>query len=86
MSVDQTMKFPAIADRGRCVGFLAWPLPGRERHEGLPEDYESYRGKAYYYDAPIIPAIEVAARIAARSGLIMRDTVTGTAKWPEKGD
>ena len=87
MSPDQTVKVPAIVDRDGPVGSLAWPLSGGERSAGLPDDYESYIGKAYYYDAPICPAIEIAVRIAASSGfIIMRDTGTGIAKWLEKGD
>jgi multimeric flavodoxin WrbA len=65
------------------VRFVAQQRIGTECKEWLPADNEFYRGKAYYYDAPVSPAIKVASEVMLRFVFfIMRDMGPGTVKWP----
>jgi multimeric flavodoxin WrbA len=78
--LDTSLPKPGFND---YVRFAAQQRIGTECREWLPADYEFYRGKAYYYDAPISPFIKLAAGAMLRFVFfIMRDMGPGMAKWP----
>jgi multimeric flavodoxin WrbA len=65
------------------VSFLIQQRIGTECREWLPADYEFYKGKAYYYEASVSPAIKIVAGGMMRLLLfIMKDMGPGTVKWP----
>jgi multimeric flavodoxin WrbA len=67
------------------IGFLVQQRIGTECKEWLPADYAFYKGKTYYYDASISPAIKIAAGIMTRFVFsIMRDLGPGTVQWPPR--
>jgi multimeric flavodoxin WrbA len=68
---------------GDYLRFVVQQRIGTECKEWLPADYEFYKGKAYYYEAPVSPAVKVAARALTRFVFfVMRDMGPGTVKWP----
>ncbi len=78
--LDTALPKPGFND---YVRFVAQQRIGTECKEWLPADYEFYKGKAYYYEAPVSPAIKVAAGVMLRFVFfIMRDMGPGTVKWP----
>ncbi len=89
----KTMKVLAIMgspkgkgnDFNDYVRFVVQQRIGTECKEWLPADYEFYKGKAYYYDASISPAIKMAAGFMMRFVFyIMRDLGPGTVQWPPR--
>ena len=68
------------------VRFAAQQRIGLECKEWLPADYEFYKGKAYYYDAPISPIVKASAGVMLRVlFFMMKDMGPGTVKWPRQG-
>jgi hypothetical protein len=67
------------------VRFAAQQRISIECKEWLPADYEFYKGKAYYYDAPVSPLIKLAAAVMLRFVFfIMRDMGPGNVRWPPR--
>lgn len=67
--------------------FVVQQRIGMECKEWLPADYEFSRGKAYYYDAPISPAVKMAAGARMRFVFfIMRDLGPGTVRRPARDE
>jgi multimeric flavodoxin WrbA len=65
------------------VRFVVQQRIGTECKEWLPADYDFYKGKAYYYEAPVSPTVKIAAGVMMRFVFfIMKDMGPGTVKWP----
>jgi hypothetical protein len=80
--LDTALPKPGFND---YVRFVVQQRIGTECKEWLPADYEFYRGKTYYYEAPISPVINVAAGVMTRFVFfILRDLGPGTVQWPAR--
>jgi multimeric flavodoxin WrbA len=80
--LDTALPKPGFND---YVRFVVQQRIGTECKEWLPADYEFYRGKTYYYEAPISPVIKVAAGVMTRFVFfILRDLGPGTVQWPAR--
>ncbi|OPY26928.1 MAG: Iron-sulfur flavoprotein [Methanocella sp. PtaU1.Bin125] len=67
------------------VRFVVQQRIGTDCREWLPADYEFYKGKAYYYDAPVSPLIRLAASVMLRFAFfMMRDMGPGSVRWPPR--
>ncbi len=80
--LDTALPKPGFND---YVRFAAQQRISIECKEWLPADYEFYKGKAYYYDAPVSPLIKLAAAVMLRFVFfIMRDMGPGNVRWPPR--
>ncbi|HEY3273936.1 MAG TPA: flavodoxin family protein [Methanocella sp.] len=82
--LETTLPKPGFSDYLR---FIVQQRIGTECKEWLPADYEFYRGKAYYYEAPVSPAIKMAAGAMMRFVFfVMKDMGPGTVRWPVRDE
>jgi NAD(P)H-dependent FMN reductase len=74
-------------DFSNYLRFVVQQRIGIECREWLPADYEFYKDKAYYYDAPVSPLTKLAAAGMMRFVFyIMRDMGPGNVKWPPRDE
>jgi multimeric flavodoxin WrbA len=82
--IDTALPKPGFND---YVRFVVQQRIGTECREWLPADNEFYSGKAYYYDAPVSPLINLAAAVMLRFAFfMMKDMGPGNVRWPPRDE